>query len=481
MRRAKGSIYRPSGKLKNGKRTKTPFYWVRYRDAHGKRQCHALKLPNGDRITDQEVAESEFRKILKRVEREAAGLVDHEIENALIPMRVVIARYIRYLRKARRSQQHIATTLSYLKAVLGWGGIERLVDFNEQRIDLAIGQADNGTRSARTVNMYRGCCHSLATWAISKKVRLLKANPVSEIVRLDEKLDARRVRRSLTVEEAYRLLAVCGPRRLFYSIQLWTGLRVSETRALEWRDLQLDGNRPSIQLRAATTKAKRADEVPLYPDLAGMLTKTKPLFSKPTDRIFASVPILRTFKLDLRRARIPFEDVQGRTVDRHAMRTTFVSWLGLYGVDPRAQIMLARHSPQGITMRHYQDFSLFDLWSEIAKLPSIHNDTTSQPDSIRATGTDSAVVRPVVLKVGRKGVKRSAVGRIDSKVSSECHIEKTLQNKGKTAITASKTHSGREDLNLRLLDPQSSALTRLRHAPCMKTLTTDDIVREKPY
>ncbi len=88
---------------------------------------------------------------------------------------------------------------------------------------------------------------------------------------------------------------------------------------------------------------------------------------KPTDRVFKSAPTLRTFKGgwynrngkrkyqpgDLNRAGIPFEDDRGRTIDRHALRTTFISWLGLYGVDPRAQIMLARHTPQGITLKHY--------------------------------------------------------------------------------------------------------------------------------
>ena len=72
-------------------------------------------------------------------------------------------------------------------------------------------------------------------------------------------------------------------------------------------------------------------------------------------------------------------------MDPHALRTSFVSWLQVYGVDPRAQIMLARHSPQGVTLRNYQDFGLFDLWAEIAKLPAIHCEAA--PDLAKATGT----------------------------------------------------------------------------------------------
>jgi integrase len=57
----------------------------------------------------------------------------------------------------------------------------------------------------------------------------------------NEEMDGRKERRFITIEEARRLLKVAGPRRLFYAVQLWTGLRVSEVRALRWSDLVLDG------------------------------------------------------------------------------------------------------------------------------------------------------------------------------------------------------------------------------------------------
>ncbi len=272
-------------------------------------------------------------------------------------------------------------------------------------------------RAPRTINVYRQCCFSLAEWAV--KNELLDRNPVAVIDRRNEAADTRKVRRSLTVDEVYRLLGVSRPRTLFYVAGLLTGLRVKETRALQWGDIDFDGDRPAIRLRAAATKSKRADELPLHPDLATALRDAKPPFAKLTDRVFKSAPTLRTFKLGLQRARIPFADTQGRTVDRHALRTTFISWLGLYGVDPRAQIVLARHAPQGVTLKHYQDFTVFDLWAEIRKLPPTRVES-AQADAVRATGTaDSApaseVARVAVrLAVGldRKGVKRSSTGRI---------------------------------------------------------------------
>ncbi len=212
---------------------------------------------------------------------------------------------------------------------------------------------------------------------------------------------------------------------------------MSEVRAIQWRDLQLDSDRPCITLRTETTKSKRADELPLHPDLAEALIESKSPFVQPTDQVFKTTPILRTFKRDLERAGIPFADDDGRTVDRHALRTTFISWLGQYGVDPRAQVMLARHAPQGVMLRNYQDFGVFDLWAEIAKLPGLTG-RGSGTTAVRATGTDGApasvgqpvVARPVALRVGREGVNLTRSGRMGSAASAPCRSEKTLQNKG---------------------------------------------------
>ena len=457
-RRSKGSVYRKTkAVIRGGKRrtVKAGFYRARYRDARGELQDHVLVLPNGQRIKEKSVAEAEIDKILRRVERQAAGLIDSTVEAASLPIRSVVARFIRHLRGSGVGRRHISQVVSYLKWMIEHADMRRLADFNVEKLDRALHTVAAKGRSPRTVNVYRQCAHALGEWAIA--IDLLDRNPVAKIKRRDERADTRKVRRSLTADEAYKLLKVAGPRELFYAVGLWTGLRVAETLALEWRDLDLDPQRPALRLRAATTKAKRADVLPLHQDLMVALASAKPPFAAPTDRVFKTAPRLKTFKRDLGRAGIPFEDDQGRTVDRHALRTTFISWLGFYGVDPRAQVMLARHTPQGITFKHYQDFSLFDLWADIGKLPPIRPTTVAQ-DTERATGTDGAVARPVALRLGREGVKQSATGRIDTGVPSPHQQEKGLQNKRKTAFSRPSGDSGRQDSNLRLPAPKAGAL-----------------------
>ena len=84
-----------------------------------------------------------------------------------------------------------------------------------------------------------------------------------------------------------------------------------------------------------------------------------------------------------------------------------------------AQILLAGHAPQGVTLRHYRDFSILDLWAEIRKLAPIRTNAI-QTEAVAATGTENArpadsrgVVLPVVQNTCRKGVKVAATGRID--------------------------------------------------------------------
>jgi integrase len=277
--------------IRGGKRVrrKAKYYWARMPGE----KPFALRLANGLHVTDEAVATSETNRLLSVRQRRAAGLIDPAVENAAIPMRVMVGRYVRHLRGRNLSRKHIDQTVQVAKWLIDNGPIDRLADFNADVLEKVLGKLASSKRSARTVNVYRRVAHSLAGWAMTFP-RLIERNPVAVVERRDESSDTRKVRRALAVDEAYRLLTVAGPRRLFYAVQLWTGLRVGETTALEWRDLDLDGERPAITMRACTTKAKRADVIPLHPDLVTLLRAAKPPFVKPTDRVCDRAPRLRT-------------------------------------------------------------------------------------------------------------------------------------------------------------------------------------------
>ncbi len=477
-RRSRGCVYRKT-KTRTTRNGTTKSYAVgnyraRYLDGDGKERDHTIILPNGARTTDRESANKAMDAILQRSDRESVGLIDPRLDDARTSMRVVVGRYLRHMRRKRRTRRYIKGACSFLKAIIGKADINRLADFDEDRIDRALGMVADTGASPATVNAYRKHAFALGQWAL-KVARITDRNPVAAVERRDESADIRKERRSLSHAEACRLLDVSGPRRLFYHTMLFTGLRVTEAASLEWRDLDLRGNRPVIRLRAETTKSKRAAELPVHPDLAAVLAEAKPPFAAPTDRVFKTVPRLRTLKGadykvkgkpkryrgDLDRAGIPFADDLGRTFDRHALRTTFVSWMGLYGVDERAQTALARHAPIGVTQRHYQDFTVFDLWAEIEKLPGPA--VSGAAEEIRATGTDgggrhpeggSAVAPPVALAPVPSGPQVSSADR-------EGHTDGTDEDSGKTTeigVSGPKTDWAMQDLNLRLPPCKGGAL-----------------------
>ena len=378
------------------RRRRSKFYWAQYEDSGGRSVRRALKLPGDRGITDKAVAESELRRLLKRLEREAAGLTDRFLATASTPIRKLAADFVRHLRHKRPrngkpvSRSHLKQVIRVVKWTIDTASVRTLAELTEERTDHALGVLSERGRSPKTINHYRGRLHEMCEFGV-RIAKLLEQNPVTAVAIRETATDVRKVRRALTHDEARRLLAVAGPRSLFYEVGLLTGLRIGEISALRWSDLDLDSERPAIVLRAEATKAGRAEDLPLHLALAQRLREAKPPFSKPTDAVFKTTPARRTFYRDCERAGIQWRaDDRGRTVDRHALRTTFISWLSASGAAPRIAQALARHTDINLTMQSYTDPGLLDKVGAIAGLPDLEDADNSE--AARATGTDGAVV-----------------------------------------------------------------------------------------
>ncbi len=168
-RRAMGSLFRPTvtrrvdGKKKRGR---AKFFWVRYIDNAGVPQCHVLKLANGQRITDKSVADTALNTILRRQERLTGGLVDPMVEAAGMSMRVVLGRYIRHLRGKHRSRKYVKQAIASNKWMMDRVGMDRLADFNEDKLDRALAVVSDTGGSPATVNSYRKHAVASAAWAV---------------------------------------------------------------------------------------------------------------------------------------------------------------------------------------------------------------------------------------------------------------------------------------------------------------------------
>jgi integrase len=160
-------------------------------------------------------------------------------------------------------------------------------------------------------------------------------------------------------------------RRLVYLLAAWTGLRRNEIRQLTWADVNIDTVPGRIMLRAKTTKSKRADAIPVHPQLADELRVWRRADTKPADTVFSTVPNMKCLRADLALANVADKDEAGRFVDFHSLRVSLSTMLAANRVSPRATQAIMRHTDPRLTASVYTDEKLLPLAAELVNVPSI--------------------------------------------------------------------------------------------------------------
>ncbi len=180
-------------------------------------------------------------------------------------------------------------------------------------------------------------------------------NPLAAVGKLDTRGQAKRKRRALPINDLHNLLDVAEERRLVYWTAVQTGLRRSELADLRWDDRHIERSElaPFVALRAESTKAHRADVIPVRRDLAD------------------------------------------------ALRFTFNSMLGKAGVQPRTAMELMRHTDLALTMNGYTDPRLLDTAKAIESLPSLTPKKDSERQEVRRTGTDDSPLVEILVGANR--------------------------------------------------------------------------------
>jgi integrase len=277
--------------------------------------------------TEQEAARRE-----REAQQAAAGLMVVDRAHLSTPLAEHVDTFIEELRRMGRDDEYYERVDTRLGNLLRESGWQTLRQVNPDDMGRFLSLLQRKGFSAKTQNEYLAAAKTFCNWCV--RTRQLAANPLASVSKT-RNVEKTYRRRALTHEEAERLLNVAPARRLIYRMAIYTGLRRTELKDLQWRDLVLDSpsGAPHIRLRAAATKARRADVVALREDLADELRAAMPKGVPPTDRVFSSVPPMETFLLDLQRAKIPHTDGEGRVVDFHSLRYTCGTWLaqGRYG------------------------------------------------------------------------------------------------------------------------------------------------------
>ena len=349
--------------------------------------------------TDKQASEQLGAKLERAKAKGEQGLIDPYKPHRKRPLAEHVVDWTAELRVLGRDDMYIAPCKARLERLMGECGWTTLGDISADSFckwrQTATGNADHNRedKTKRTIrllspkakNHYLATLNTFCRWCMKRN--RLAANPVADVEKVDETADVRRQRRALTAEELVRLLdAVPEHYRLGYQVLMATGLRRSELLALRWGDVKLNAPHPFIQLRAADTKGKRADVLPVRADLAELLRKAKG-GAGDGELVVTVLPRIPTHRKYLDAAGISWLDDAGRRADLHALRHSYGTLLSKGGVTPREAMSLMRHSDLRLTMKVYTDPRIFDLAGAVEKLP-INLAKPGETKAAEATGTD---------------------------------------------------------------------------------------------
>ncbi|MCA8994637.1 MAG: tyrosine-type recombinase/integrase, partial [Planctomycetaceae bacterium] len=426
-------------------------YYAKYRDGEG------IVRDVATRCRDKQAATAVLKDLERRAELVRSNVITAEedaiSDHQLTPLDEHVAAYLIHLESQQTSSGHRRNVKDCLDKLKLDCRIRRLTDLSAEKMERWMLAAEKSGMGARTRNRHLSAISAFANWCVLS--RRLMANPFVRVQKANEKVDKRRQRRALTLDEIRRLIAAAmkrpldealmirrgrnkgklranvspnfrykleilgWERALIYKTLILTGLRLGELTSLTLGQVHLDGATPFIELAAADEKNRTGAEIPLQPELAADLrqwidTKRRgeecpdvlsmqPLQEVRELRLF-DVPagLVKVLNRDLAAAGIPKTDERGRTVDVHSLRHTFGTMLSCEGVAPRTAQAAMRHSDISLTMQVYTDPKLLDVHGALTNLPSIPLDGSDPMSQERATGTTGGAVAPnVAPKLGQ--------------------------------------------------------------------------------
>jgi integrase len=158
-----------------------------------------------------------------------------------------------------------------------------------------------------------------------------------------------------------------------YMIAQRTGLRRGELRTLTPSSFGLDESPPIVVVSGADSKRRKKDVLPLSANLARTVysyleTRDQKNLIWPGSWWRRSAEMLRN---DLEESGIDPIAEDGRVVDFHGQRVTFITGLARAGVHPAVAQKLARHSDVNLTLKTYTRLQLTELLNAVESLPSL--------------------------------------------------------------------------------------------------------------
>lgn len=363
-------LFKPTFKDKHTGETRPTRYW--YARIGGRRV--PLKT------TDKKVAERKAIELERAAELgHDPGLLDRARRTAVIAH---LADFEASLQAKGCSEGHVSILVGRLRKLFDGCRITALGDATGAVVEawLARRQRD-AAMSAQTRKHYAVHARQFGRWLASEG--RVARNPFAGLkTNLKVENDRRRRRRALTPEECQRLLAtvaaserklggMTGPdRKVFYTVALSTGLRRNELGSLTPTSFQLDATPPTVTVEGTRTKNRKTAVLPLRQDVTSELREW--LRDRPQGQVVFPVASRKRkamLRADLRAAGIE-PVVDGKVIDIHALRVSFITHLSLGGVPLAVAQKLARHSDPRLTANVYTSLGLADLHRAVESLPA---------------------------------------------------------------------------------------------------------------
>ncbi len=411
-------VFQPTYKAKDGRKRTVKKWWVCLRDNRNvirrfagftnRAKTEALGRQLERLVVCRMSGEQPDRQLSLWIEQipaklrsrlAEAGLLDCKAVAAIKPLAEHIDDFERSLFAKNRSSKYIRGTVSTLKQVFDACGFVVWNDISASSVEYFLSEArEKDGIGCRASNAKLKAVKQFCKWMV--KNRRATESPVAFLEVLNEKTDVRRPRRPLEPDEVRRLLkataaaearfGMSGPERaLLYRLACETGLRANEIRKLRVNSFDLKNL--TVTVEASYSKRRRQDVQPLRPDTATVL-KDFLKAKLPTARAFGGTYRQLTdrtadmLKADLAKAKIDFEDDQGRVVDFHSLRHTTGSLLANAGVHPKVAQEIMRHSDINLTMSTYTHVLRGKESEAVAALPDLSLPTLEDQQNV-ATGT----------------------------------------------------------------------------------------------
>jgi integrase len=284
------------------------------------------------------------------------------------------------LQARERTPKQVAQVTSRVWRVLDAAGVKCWNDINAINVERALKAKREAGLSVQSSNHFLSAVRQFIRWVVANGFAV--EDPLRVLRPLNPRMDRRLVRRAFEPDELHALLraTAVGPVRqgltgaervTLYVLAVESGLRANELRSLRASSFDLATDRPTVKVEAGASKRRRDDVLPLKPETARAL-QVHLRNHQPWDRAFRLNSSWRAAEMlgeDRDAAGIACTD--GRTLDFHSLRHTFISNLARAGVSPRVAQALARHSTPMLTFGVYAHLGSDDERRSLALLPDL--------------------------------------------------------------------------------------------------------------